>query len=107
MSPAFAAVFGQELADAAVLCDENGTPIEVRPQGQGETQVEQVVPPVNGYGKPPPKTKSFAAETAAITGESKLQVNHHVVRAEALGGDLDRLIGISLNRGVEPGKVSR
>ena len=92
MSPTFAAVFGQELADAAVLCDENGVPIE------GEIQVAQLAPPVIGYGRPPPQEKSFAAETAAITGESKSQINRHVARAEALGDDLDRLVGTSLDK---------
>lgn len=61
----------------------------------------QVAPPVIGYGKPPQQAKSFAAETAAVTGESKSQVNRHVARAEALGDDLDRLAGTSLDKGVE------
>jgi len=39
----------------------------------------------------------FAAETAAITGESKSQVNRHLSRAEALGDDIDRLVGTSLD----------
>ncbi|MEO7953686.1 MAG: hypothetical protein ABIR35_06265 [Polaromonas sp.] len=42
--------------------------------------------------------KAFAAETAAITGESKSQINRHIARAEALGDDLPRVTGTSLNR---------
>lgn len=47
-----------------------------------------------GRGRP----SEFASETAAITGESKSQVNRHVARADALGDDLDRLVGISLDK---------
>lgn len=43
----------------------------------------------------------FAAETAAVTGESKSQINRHLARAEALGDDLDRVTGTSLDKGVE------
>jgi len=35
-----------------------------------EIQVGKLFPPEIGYGKPPPQTLSFAAETALITGES-------------------------------------
>ena len=70
-------------------------PIEVRPEGEDEIQVAQVAPPVIGYGKPPPQAKSFAAETSAITGESKSQVNRHVARAEALGDDIGMTRGLS------------
>ena len=65
----------------------------------------QLALPVAKHGHA--QEKSFVAETAAITSESKSQVNRHVARAEALGDDLDCLIGTSLNRGVEPGKASR
>ena len=66
-------------------------------------QVGQLVPPEfeTGYKKPPPQDKAFAAETAAITGESKRDVNRHVARAEALGDDLGRIVGTSLDKGVE------
>ena len=37
--------------------------------------------PERGPGRP----VEFAASTAAITGESKSQINRHVARAEALG----------------------
>ncbi len=43
----------------------------------------------------------FAADTAKVTGESKSQINRHVARAEALGDDLPRVTGTSLDKGVE------
>lgn len=52
-----------------------------------------------------PKTgrgnEQFAASTSEITGESKSQINRHVARAEALGDDLDKVAGTSLDKGVE------
>lgn len=50
-----------------------------------------------GEGRPP----EFASETAAVTGESKRSINQHLARAEALGDDLDRVTGTSLDKGVE------
>lgn len=54
---------------------------------ESENQVGQLVPPEIGYGKPPEQTKGFAAETAAITGESKRDVNRNNARAEAIKQD--------------------
>ena len=52
-----------------------------------------------------PKTgrghEQFASATSEITGESKSQINRHVARAEALGDDLPRVTGTSLDKGVE------
>ena len=36
---------------------------------------------------------SFAAETEAVSGESKRRINEHLARAEALGDDLERITG--------------
>ena len=69
--------------------------------GEEEIQVAQVAPPELGYKKPPPQTKGFAAATAEVTGESKAQINRNVARAEAIGDDLLRLTGTSLDKGVE------
>lgn len=68
-----------------------------------KVQVAQVAPPesATGYKQPPPQEKAFAAETAAVTGESKSQINRHLARAEALGDDLDKVTGTSLDKGVE------
>lgn len=52
---------------------------------EGENQVGKVCPPEIGYKKPPPQTKSFAAETAALTGETKRSINQHRARGDALG----------------------
>lgn len=43
----------------------------------------------------------FASETASASGQSKQNVNRHVARAEALGDDLDAVVGTSLDKGVE------
>ena len=62
----------------------------------------QAVPPqVFEHGGARPQTKSFAAETAAVTGESKRSINQHLSCADALGDDLDRVVGTSLDKGVE------
>lgn len=66
-----------------------------------EIQVEPVVPPEIGYCQPPPQTKSFAAETADASGMTKQAINRHLARAEALGDDLDKVTGTSLDKGVE------
>jgi len=50
-----------------------------------------------GEGRPP----EFASETAAVTGESKSQINRRVAIAEALGDDLNKVVGTSLDKGVE------
>ena len=69
------------------------------PIADGDEQVGQLVPPVAKHGRT--QDKGFAAETAAITGESKRDVNRHLARAEALGDDLDKVTGTSLDKGVE------
>lgn len=66
-----------------------------------EIRVAQVAPVEIGYGKPPQRPTEFASETAAVTGESKSQINRHLARAEALGDDLDKVTGTSLDKGVE------
>lgn len=53
-------------------------------------------PTLGGRGK-----TSFAADTGAVTGESKRRINEHLARAEALGDDLDKVTGTSLDKGVE------
>ncbi|MBS0467486.1 MAG: hypothetical protein JSS31_09510 [Proteobacteria bacterium] len=42
----------------------------------------------------------FAADTGAVTGESKRRINEHLARAEALGDDLQKVEGTSLDKGV-------
>ena len=68
----------------------------------GNLEVEQVIPPqVTSHGGARPQTKSFASETAASTGMTKQAINRHIARADALGDDIDRLVGTSLDKGVE------
>ena len=56
----------------------------------GKLEVAQVAPPQD------------AAHGGAVTGESKRRINEHLARAEALGDDLPRVAGTSLDKGVEP-----
>ena len=44
----------------------------------------------------------FASETAAVSGYNVRSVQRHIARAEALGDDLPRVTGTSLDKGVEP-----
>lgn len=67
----------------------------------GEFQVEPIVPPEIGYKKPPPQTKGFAASTAELTGETKQSINRSVARAEAIGPNLLRVVGTSLDKVAE------
>lgn len=70
--------------------------------GDGDLEVAQLEPPqVFSHGGARPQTKGFAASTAEVTGESKAQINRNVARAEAIGDDLLRLTGTSLDKGVE------
>ena len=50
-----------------------------------------------GEGRPP----EFASETAAAAGMTKQAINQHLARADALGDDLERITGTSLDKGVE------
>ena len=53
------------------------------------------------FVKGEPKEKAFAASTAAAAGMTKQAINQHLARAEALGDDLQRITGTSLDKGVE------
>ena len=64
----------------------------VKAESKSCEQVAQVAPPVAKHGHL--QDKAFASNTAAITGESKSQINRHLARAEALGDTLlDRITG--------------
>ncbi len=45
--------------------------------------------------------QAFAAETAAVSGQPKRDINRHLARAEALGDDLEKVAGTCLDKGVE------
>lgn len=68
-----------------------------REDGGDNEQVGKVCPPVAKHGHA--QTKGFAAATAEVTGESKRDINRSVARAEAIGDDLLRLTGTSLDKG--------
>lgn len=55
----------------------------------------------DGRQSGPQHQKQFAADTAAVSGESKRDVNRHLARADAIGDDLERVTGTSLDKGVE------
>lgn len=63
-----------------------------------EIQAAQIGSPEIGYGRPPPQEQGFAASTASVSGESKTAINRHLARAEAIGDDLERVTGISMNK---------
>jgi hypothetical protein len=54
-------------------------------------------PEIRERGRP----SEFASETAAISGQSKKDINRHLSRATKLGSDLDAVAGTSLDTGVE------
>lgn len=45
--------------------------------------------------------EKFATATAAASGMTKKDINRHLARAEALGDDLQAVVGTSLDKGVE------
>ena len=49
----------------------------------------------------PQHDEAFAADTSKVSGQSKRDINRHLARAEALGDDLDEVVGTSLDKGVE------
>ena len=62
----------------------------------------KICPPQNAaHGGARPQRVEFANDTAKMTGESKRAINQHLARAEALGDDLPRVTGTSLDKGVE------
>ena len=48
------------------------------------------------FAKGDAKEKGFAADTAKSSGMTKQAINQHVARAEALGDDINRVVGTSL-----------
>ena len=68
-------------------------------EAEEREQVAQLEPPVAKHGRA--QDKGFAADTAQISGESKAAINRHLARAKALGDDLDKVTGTSLDKGVE------
>lgn len=55
----------------------------------------------DGRKSGPQHQKQFAAELSSVTGDSKTQVNLKIARARVLGQDIHRIVGTSLDKGVE------
>lgn len=98
----------ENLCRAELTASQRASAIKRRRQIWGalhpeEIQVGKVCPPesATGYKQPPPQEKGFAASTAAVSGESKRAINQHLARADAIGDDLERIKGTSLDKGVE------
>lgn len=66
-----------------------------------EEQVRQLGAPVETAKHGHAQYKGFAASTAEITGESLRGIQRHIARADALGDDVERITGTSLDSGVE------
>ncbi len=64
-------------------------------EARNPEQVEKVFPPVDVAKHGRAQEKGFAADTAAVTGQTKQSINQHVSRAEALGDDLPEVTGTS------------
>ena len=79
--------------------DALGTVEGAMTEAEERQQVEPVIPPVAKHGHA--QEKSFAAATADASGMTKQAINRHLARAEALGDDLDKVTGTSLDKGVE------
>jgi hypothetical protein len=47
------------------------------------------------------RPKEFASELSELTGDSKTQINVKIARARELGPDIQRIVGTSLDKGVE------
>lgn len=62
-------------------------------------QVRQVGAPVAKHGRR--QEMAFAAATAAISGQSVRSIQRDLARAEAIGDDLPRVHGTSLDKGTE------
>ena len=64
---------------------------------------EKTSPSSLSDGRPagPQHKQAFAAETAEATGQSKRSINQKIARAEAIGDDLQDVVGTSLDKGVE------
>lgn len=67
----------------------------------GKLEVEQIVPPQVGHGGARPQKVEFAADTAMAANMTKQDINRHLSRADALGDDLQKVEGTSLDKGVE------
>lgn len=88
------------------LCRAELTPAQRAAAIARRKQIWEALHPNSGTTCPtiprgPGMPSQFAAETAAISGQSKKDINRHLSRASALGADLQAVAGTSLDKGVE------
>ena len=76
---------------------------EKKARREAETEVESSVPPQfeGMLGGARPQTKDFAASTSDLTGQSKQAINRDKAIAKAIGDDIVKLTGTSLDSKVE------
>lgn len=73
----------------------------MHPETGGQTSATSLS---DGRRAGPQHEEGFAAETARVSGQSKSSINQHLSRADALGDDLDAVVGTLLDKGVEMGR---
>lgn len=88
------------------LCRAELTPAQRAAAIARRKQIWEALHPEGVSGQIVPKPKGgrpneFASETAAVSGETKRDINRHLSRASALGADLHAVAGTSLDKGVE------
>jgi hypothetical protein len=88
------------------LCRAELTPAQRAVAIKRRREIWEALHPNTGTNCPsihggPGQPAQFAAETSAVSGESKRDINRHLARAEALGDDLAQVAGTSLDKGVE------
>jgi hypothetical protein len=86
------------------LCRAELTPAQRAAAIARRKQIWEALHPESGRNPPTLGGRgnvSFAADTAAASGESKRRINEHLSRAVALGADLQAVAGTSLDKGVE------
>ncbi|MBZ0143077.1 MAG: hypothetical protein K8F56_05815 [Rhodocyclaceae bacterium] len=94
------------------LCRAELTPAQRAAAIRRRKQIWEALHPVGGticstqpataHKDRPQNQQQFAAETAAISGQSKQDINRHLSRAAALGDDLQAVAG---NCAASPGVV--
>lgn len=97
LTPAQRAHYTARRAEIREALTPSSTPEAYRKEG--EQQVATKYPPVAKHGHA--QAKAFAAETAALTGESKSSINQYRAIGEALGEDAMRVSGTSLDKKAE------
>jgi ParB family chromosome partitioning protein len=104
-------VDGSSLESELIEIDENLCRAELTPAQRAahikrRKQIWEALHPTEKGGKTIPtpggeQKVGFASDTASISGETKRSINQHISRADALGDDINEVVGTSLDKGVE------